>query len=60
VRLKDTRAQFFQTPLSETTFVTTHPSALLRVQEEDTREIEYRRFVGELKLVQSRLTNEPD
>jgi uracil-DNA glycosylase len=60
VRLKDTRAQFFQTPLSETTFVTTHPSALLRVQEEDTREIEYRRFVGELKLVQSRLTDEPD
>ncbi len=60
VRLKDTRAQFFQTPLSEATFVTTHPSALLRVQEEDTREIEYRRFVGELKLVQSRLANEPD
>jgi DNA polymerase len=60
VRLKDTRAQFFQTPLSEATFVTTHPSALLRVQEEDTRELEYQRFVGELKLVQSRLANEPD
>jgi uracil-DNA glycosylase family protein len=55
VRLKDYRGHFFQSPLSDATFVTTHPSALLRVQEEETRQLEYRRFVDELRLVQSRL-----
>jgi uracil-DNA glycosylase len=55
VRLKDYRGHFFQTPLSDLTFVTTHPSALLRIQEEETRQLEYRRFVDELRIVQSRL-----
>jgi uracil-DNA glycosylase family protein len=55
VRLKDYRGSFSKTPLSDATFVTTHPSALLRVQEEETSQIEYRRFVEDLRLVQSRL-----
>jgi uracil-DNA glycosylase len=55
VRLKDYRGSFLQTPLCDMTFVTTHPSALLRIQEEDLRQTEYRRFVDELRLVQSRL-----
>jgi uracil-DNA glycosylase len=60
LRLKDYRGSFSQTPLCDMTFVTTHPSALLRIQEEDLRQTEYRRFVDELRLVQSRLHEEAD
>jgi uracil-DNA glycosylase len=56
VRLKDYRGGFFRTPLATETFVTTHPSALLRAPDEDTRQREYRRFVEELRLVQARLS----
>ncbi len=55
VRLKDYRGHFVQTPLSDATFVTTHPSALLRLPDEELRQLEYRRFVEDLRLVQSRL-----
>jgi uracil-DNA glycosylase family protein len=55
VRLKDYRGHFSHTPLSDMTFVTTHPSALLRIQEEETRQLEYRRLVDEFRIVQSHL-----
>jgi DNA polymerase len=55
VRLKDYRGHFFRTPLSESTFVTTHPSALLRLPDEELRQLEYRRFVDELRQVQALL-----
>jgi uracil-DNA glycosylase family protein len=55
VRLKDYRGTFSQSSLSDMTFVTTHPSALLRIPEEEIQQLEYRRFVDELRLVQSHL-----
>jgi DNA polymerase len=58
VRLKDYRGHFFQTPLSEATFVTTHPSALLRLPDERTRQLEYGRFVDDLRQVKSQLQEE--
>ncbi|MGH8503159.1 MAG: UdgX family uracil-DNA binding protein [Gammaproteobacteria bacterium] len=55
VRLKDHRGRFVATPLCDWTFVTTHPSALLRLQEADLREAEYQRLVEDLQQVQTQL-----
>lgn len=55
VRIKDYRGIFTDTPMAAVTFVTTHPSALLRIPEQSDRDIEYARFVDDLRLVRSRL-----
>lgn len=55
VRIKDYRGTFTDTPMAALTFVTTHPSALLRIPEKSDRDAEYARFVDDLRLVRSRL-----
>lgn len=47
-RLKDYRGKFVATPLAERTFITIHPSAILRLMEPDRRR-EYALFVADLK-----------
>ena len=41
--------------LGKLTFVTIHPSAILRQRDKDEREEEYRRFASEMKLVKRKL-----
>lgn len=60
VRLKDYRGSFSQSLLSGMTFVTIHPSALLRIQEGETQQLEYGRLVDDLRLVQSHLRESAD
>lgn len=55
VRLKDFRGTFSVSPLAAATFVTVHPSALLRVSDSGRRELDYRRFVEDLVRVRERL-----
>lgn len=55
VRVSAYRGKFSATPLSTATFVTVHPSALLRVPNEAQRQAEYERFVSDLRQVQARL-----
>lgn len=55
VRLKDVRARFTATPLCPQTFVTTHPSALLRARGADARAAAYAAFVRDLAAVAARL-----
>lgn len=47
VRLKDYRGKFVATPLAERTFITIHPSAILRLSDPD-RAREYGLFVADL------------
>lgn len=56
IRLKDVRGTFSVSPFAVDAFVTTHPSALLRLPNEFDREREYRRLVGELRLVRQHLS----
>lgn len=56
VRIKDYRGAFTATPVAPTVFVTTHPSALLRLPDEAQRESGYERFVDDLRAVRSRMT----
>lgn len=55
VRLKDIRGLFSASPLAAATFVTTHPSALLRLRDRQGWEFEYQRLVRDLLLVRERL-----
>lgn len=43
------RGRFMRSPLGPMVFATTHPSALLRIEDEGRRTEEVRRFVGELR-----------
>jgi uracil-DNA glycosylase family protein len=45
------RGKFVPSPLAPRVFATVHPSALLRMPDEETRHAEMNRFVEELKLV---------
>lgn len=49
VRLNERRGRPWNTPLASNVFVTIHPSALLRVPEEEQRHEEYRRFAEDLQ-----------
>jgi DNA polymerase len=51
VTLRDVRGQFWETALSPRTFVTTHPSSILRSPDDESRRANYKQFVDELKLV---------
>lgn len=55
VRLKDLQGRFWPTPLSTATYVTIHPSAILRLPESEQRHNEYARFVADLQQVRARL-----
>ncbi|MGQ0811733.1 MAG: UdgX family uracil-DNA binding protein [Nitrospiraceae bacterium] len=55
VRLNTDGGKFHQTEWSMNTFVTIHPSSVLRHPEKTQQELEYRRLVHDLKLVQARL-----
>jgi len=52
------RGQFVESPLAPYVFATLHPSALLRVQEEDERELAFKQFVRDLSLIKQALARE--
>jgi len=49
------RGQFVQSPLAPFVFATFHPSALLRLREEEEKEAAFRQLVGDLKLIKKAL-----
>jgi uracil-DNA glycosylase len=55
VAIMKERGKFMDSVLGKLTFVTIHPSAILRQRDNDEREQEYRRFASELKLVKRKL-----
>ncbi len=55
VRLMDLRSTFSSTDLADTTFVTVHPSALLRIPDPDQRHQETDSFIADLRRVAERL-----
>jgi DNA polymerase len=50
------RGQFVDSPLAPYVFATFHPSALLRLQEEEEKEAAFRQLVGDLKLIKTALS----
>ena len=54
-RLHAVRGRFIQTEWAPATFVTVHPSSILRQPDPAARETEYERFVQDLKLVAGRV-----
>ena len=55
VAIMKERGKFIDSVLGKLTFVTIHPSAILRQRDNDEREQEYRRVSSELKLVKRKL-----
>ena len=51
VRVNELRGRPLTAPLGNAVFVTTHPSAILRGPDPAQREEDYRRFVGDLRLI---------
>jgi uracil-DNA glycosylase family protein len=49
------RGKFFDSNTPVSTFITVHPSSILRQQDKEEQEREYQRFVAELKMVQRKL-----
>jgi len=49
------RVQFIKSPLAPYVFATFHPSALLRLREEEEKEAAFRQLVGDLKLIKKAL-----
>ena len=49
------RGQFVESPHAPFVFATLHPSALLRVQEDEERELAFRQFVSDLSLIKKAL-----
>jgi uracil-DNA glycosylase family protein len=58
VRLKDVRGVFSRSPLGPDAFVTTHPSALLRLRGTRDWDSEYQRLVDDFRLVRERLQDQ--
>jgi len=54
-RLHAVRGRFIETEWTPSTFVTVHPSSILRQPDPTQREAEYERFVQDLKLVSRRV-----
>ena len=50
------RGQFVESPLAPYVFATFHPSALLRLQEDEDREAAFQQFVKDLKLIKKALS----
>lgn len=55
VRLNETRSRFLPSVTPVETFVTIHPSSILRHPERAQQQAEYERFVADLKMVAQRL-----
>ena len=55
VRVLRDRGKILESDFCAQTVVTVHPSSLLRIQEDEERRREYRRFVADLELVRERL-----
>ena len=55
VAIMKERGKFIDSVLGKLTFVTIHPSAILRQRDNDEREQEYRRFASEMKQVKRKL-----
>ncbi|MGH7231511.1 MAG: UdgX family uracil-DNA binding protein [Nitrospiraceae bacterium] len=55
IRLGDERGKFYKTDLAPETFITIHPSSILRHPEREQQQEEYRRFVDDLRLVHRKL-----
>jgi uracil-DNA glycosylase family protein len=55
VAIMKQRGKFIDSVLGKPTFVTIHPSAILRQRDNDEREQEYHRFASEMKLVKRKL-----
>jgi DNA polymerase len=55
VRITQERGKFFDSDFGISLFITTHPSAILRLRGEDEKEKEYQRFVAEMKSVRRKL-----
>jgi probable DNA metabolism protein len=55
IRVLRDRGKFVESPFCEQTFVTVHPSSLLRAPDEAAREENYKLFVADLKLVARQL-----
>ena len=50
------RGQFVESPLAPYVFATFHPSALLRLQEDEDRDAAFQQFVKDLKLIKKALS----
>jgi uracil-DNA glycosylase family protein len=59
IRLGDERGKFLSGGTGPETFVTIHPSSILRHPEREQQKQEYARFVRDLKLVQQKLLQFP-
>jgi uracil-DNA glycosylase family protein len=55
VAIMKERGRFIDSVLGKLTFVTIHPSAILRQRDNDEREQEYHRFAAEMKVVKRKL-----
>jgi uracil-DNA glycosylase family protein len=55
VRVLRERGQFYRHPWAEWVTLTIHPSALLRIEDEQQREIEYTRFCDDLRRAKEKL-----
>ena len=55
VKLGETRGRWISSSFASLTYVTTHPSAILRMPDPATKEIEYQRFVEDLLEVRRQL-----
>jgi uracil-DNA glycosylase family protein len=55
VAIMKERGKFSESLLGKLTFITIHPSAILRQRDDDEREQEYRRFASEMRLVKRKL-----
>ena len=55
VTIKRERGRFFSSAYSEATYVTVHPSSLLRQPDSQSRRKAYREFLGDMKKVQRQL-----
>ncbi len=54
-RVTRSRGQFFRHPWADWVTATIHPSALLRIDDAQQREVEYRSFVSDLRLVREKI-----
>ena len=52
------RGQFVESPLAPYVFATLHPSALLRVQEDEDRELAFKQLVKDLSLIKKALARD--
>lgn len=54
-RVSTMRGRFVESPLAERVFATFHPSALLRLRDEEEKEAAFRQFVADLSLIREAL-----